>query len=56
MEFKELDDILLKDGRIATVMSIAGKDLLCVDIGDTPETWDNIFISTDEVVKILKRY
>ncbi len=56
MEFKELDEILLKDGRTASVMAIADDNLLCVDVGDSPETWDNIFISTDEVEKILKRF
>lgn len=56
MEFKELDEILLKDGRTASVMAIADDNLLCVDVGDSPETWNNIFISTDEVEKILKRF
>lgn len=56
MDFREYDYILLKDGRTASVMAIAGDNLLCVDVGDSPEDWDNIFISTDEVEKILKRF
>lgn len=37
MDFREYDYILLKDGRTASVMAIAGDNLLCVDVGDSPE-------------------
>lgn len=56
MDFREYDYILLKDGRTASVVAIADDNLLSVDVGDSPNDWDNIFISTDEVERILKRF
>lgn len=53
MEYNELDRVLLKDGREGTIVAVAGPDLLSVDVGDTPETWGNIFVPIDEVVKKL---
>lgn len=53
MQLKEYARVLLKDGRIGTVVAGAPDGPYSVDIGTDPETWDNIFINADEIQKII---
>jgi hypothetical protein len=54
--YKEYDMVLLKDGREGTIMSICGGcGEYSVDVGTTPETWDNIFVTEDQIEKVLTK-
>lgn len=53
MEYKELDTVLLKDGREGTIVAVLGKDLFSVDVGETPETWDNVSVPRADIVKVI---
>ena len=53
MEIQELDRVLLKDGREGTVMAGAPNGPYAVDVGDSPETWDNITVKPEEIEKVL---
>lgn len=53
MEAKELDRVLLKDGREGTIMAGAPNGPFQVDVGTTPETWDCIEVPADQIEKVL---
>lgn len=53
MEYRELDTVLLRDGREGTIVAILGKDLFSVDVGETPETWDNISVTNADIIKVI---
>ena len=56
MIINEYDEVLLKDGRTGTVMSVcAPREEYNIDIGRTSETWDNIFIKHEDIVEVIKR-
>jgi hypothetical protein len=56
VEIGEYDDVRLKDGREGTIVHIfaPGKSY-SLDVGTTPETWDNISISHDQIAEVLRR-
>jgi hypothetical protein len=51
-KLNELDEVLLKDGRRATIMG-GREGYYFADVGETPETWDNIPISVDDIAEVL---
>jgi hypothetical protein len=50
---KEYDRVLLKDGREGTIVAGTPDGPYSVDVGDTPETWGNIFVTQDEIQKVI---
>lgn len=54
MEIKENDRVRLNDGREGTIVCVCepGK-LYSLDIGTTPETWNNIFIKHEEIKELI---
>lgn len=54
MKIQEYDRVALKDGRIGTVVAGAPDGPYSVDIGATPETWDNIFVEHSQIEKVIK--
>lgn len=53
MQFKELDRVLLKDGREGTIVAGTPNGPFAVDVGTTPETWDSIFVEASDIAKII---
>lgn len=54
MQINEYDRVLLKDGREGTVVAGAPEGPYSVDIGVTPDTWTNIFITKEDIVKVIE--
>lgn len=54
-EIKEFDRVLLKDGREADVMEAFENKAFIVDVGSSPEDWETISITIDDIEKILLR-
>ena len=55
-KIEELDVVLLKDGRRATIVEKLSETDFLVDVGSSPEDWDTIFISLDNIEGILWQY
>lgn len=53
MIIKQFDTVLLKDGRMAAVMEAFENKVFIVDVGDSPEDWDTISITIDDIEKVL---
>lgn len=53
MIIKQFDTVLLKDGRMAAVMETFENKVFIVDVGDSPEDWDTISITIDDIEKVL---
>jgi len=51
---KEYDRILLKDGRVGTVVSDTPDGPYFVDVGDSVDTWDNILVEQNQIEKVLQ--
>ena len=49
----QFDTVLLKDGRMAAVMEAFENKVFIVDVGDSPEDWDTISISIDDIEKVV---
>lgn len=53
---EQFDGVLLKDGTEGCVVEVYGdQELFDVDIGDSPETWDNISVKREDIIKIRYR-
>lgn len=44
---QEFDTVLLKDGRIATIVEVVGPDGYIADVGHSPQDWAIIWDLTD---------
>lgn len=55
MKLAEYDLVLLKDGREGTIVAGYPDGPYLVDVGDSPQTWDCIFVTQDQIEKILQR-
>ena len=53
MIIKQFDTVLLKDGRMAAVMEAFENKVFIVDVWDSPEDWDTISITIDDIEKVL---
>lgn len=54
MEIKEFDTVLLKDGRIGSVMEVFPDGSLIVDVGSSPEDWETLYDKTvEDVEKVI---
>lgn len=51
-----LDVVLLKDGREATIVEKFSETDFLVDVGSSPEDWDTIFVTLDNIEKHVWRY
>ena len=52
---EEFDNVLLKDGQTAAIVDKLSEDTFIADIGDSPEDWDKITITIDEIEKVIYR-
>ena len=55
MHIEEFDTVLLKDGQTAAILDKLSEDTFIADIGDSPEDWDTITITIDEIEKVVYR-
>ena len=53
-KIKLFDRVLLKDGRIASVVEIYGdQEVFDIDVGSSPKDWDWDTVKRDEIEKVL---
>ena len=51
---EQYDHVVLIDGREGCVVEILGdQDIFLVDIGSSPEDWENIDVKRDEMVYVV---
>ena len=55
MHIEEFDTVLLKDWQTAAIVDKLSEDTFIADIGDSPENWDTITITIDEIEKVVYR-
>ena len=56
LEIEELDVILLKDGRKATIVEKFSETDFLVDAGRSPEDWDTISATLEDIEKMIWKY
>ena len=54
-KIKEFDRILLKDGREADVMEAFENKAFIVDVGSSPEDWETISVTIEDIEKVLTK-
>ena len=54
MKVEEYCEVLLKDGRSACIVEILSDKDFLADVGDSPEDWENIYITINDIDKIIK--
>lgn len=53
-KIKDFDHVILKDGREGAVVEIFGdQEVFEVDIGSSPEDWETITVTRDEIAKVV---
>ena len=55
MKIEEFDTVLLKDGQTAAIVDKLSEDTFIAAIGDSPEDWDTVTITIDEIAKVVYR-
>ena len=55
MHIEEFDSVLLKNGQTAAIVNKLSEDTFIADIGDSPENWDTITITIDDIEKVVYR-
>lgn len=54
MEVKEFDTVILKDGRVGSIMEVFPNGTLIVDVGSSPEDWETLYDKTiDDIEKVI---
>ncbi|MCH5186824.1 MAG: hypothetical protein J1F63_00370 [Oscillospiraceae bacterium] len=55
MTIKQYDAVLLKDGRSGCVVEAFDNKQFIVDVGSSPEDWETIDASIDDIEKVLEK-
>ena len=56
MEVKEFDTVILKDGRVGSIMEVFPNGALIVDVGSSPEDWETLYDKTiDDIEKVVNQ-
>ena len=55
MNIDEFDTVLLKDGQTAAILDKLSEDTFIADIGDSPEDWDTVTITIDDIKEVVYR-
>ncbi len=53
MKISQYDTVLLKDGREAAIVEVFSPTNFAADVGDSPEDWETIYITLDQIEKRL---
>ncbi len=54
MKIKLYDNVVLKDGRVAAIVEASEDDVFLADVGSSPEDWETIEITKDDIKGIIK--
>lgn len=54
MQINEYDEVILKDGRIASIVEKFDDSYLLADVGDGPKDWDTIPITIDDIERVIQ--
>ena len=54
-KIKEFDRVLLKDGIEADVMEAFENKAFIVDVGSSPEDWETISVTIEDIEKVLTK-
>ena len=54
MKINLFDEVLLKNGQEAAIIEVFSDRDFLADIGSGPEDWDTIFVTIDEIEKVLR--
>ena len=50
-KYQQYESVLLKDGRIATIVEVYEPGAYDADIGDSPEDWATVYGITDDEIE-----
>ena len=53
MHIEKFDTVLLKDGQTSAIVDKLSEYTFIADIGDSPEDWDTVTITIDEIEKVV---
>lgn len=53
MKIKQYDTVRLKDGRVGAVVEKSSETDFLVDVGSSPEDWETIDITRDQIEKVM---
>lgn len=55
-KYQEFDTVLLKDGRIASIVEVFEPDTYIADVGHSPQDWDIIWsLSGDNIERLATK-
>ena len=54
MIVNQYDDVLLTDGRMAGIVEKFSETEFLADVGSSPEDWETIDITIDDIIAVLK--
>lgn len=52
-KYQEFDTVLLKDGRVASIVEVTGPDTYMADVGHSPRDWAIVWDLTDDAIERL---
>ena len=55
MKIEDFDTVLVNHGQSAAIVDKLNEDTFIADIGDSPEDWDTVTITIDEIEKVVYR-
>ena len=53
MDIKQYDSVILKDGRQAAIVEVWDSTHFLADVGSSPQNWDTIDITIDDVERVI---
>lgn len=54
MKIELYDNVVLKDGRTAAIVESFNNEVFLADVGSSPEDWDTIEITIDDIESVVK--
>lgn len=54
MKVELFDTVLLKDGRIASIVEVFDGKAFIADVGGSPKDWDTIDITINDIEKVIE--
>ena len=56
MKINQYDEVLLKDGRQATIVEVFSEKVFLADVGDSPKNWETIDATIDDIESVIWEY